>query len=133
MTEGAKKFDADKIPVYEGFDRYFPRAKLCLAMVSEYGFRKYGSWGGWKKLLDGIVRYTSAKSRHSIYQEIEGAYDAGDSGLPHAAHEAWNAMAKLEMLLEQGEIDIMRGNDIVDGKPVLGTARKIFDVAKKNS
>lgn len=122
---GAKKLDANKVPIYEGCIQYFPRALMAVAMVSEYGFRKYGAWGGWRGVLDGVVRYTSAKYRHGLMQEIEGPYDVGDSGLSHAAQEAWNALAKLERLLEANAIENRRGNEIVDGKPVLNTARAV--------
>lgn len=131
---GASKYDANKIPLYQGFKRYFPRAALAVALVSEYGFRKYGTWGGWHDVPDGVNRYTDAKSRHDTMQDIEGPYDDLDSGLAHAAQEAWNALAKLELALEQGQIELRRGNEIefVNGKPqpILGTAKKVLDVTK---
>jgi hypothetical protein len=119
----AVKFDGGKAPVYQGFLNRFPRAILSVAFVSEYGFRKYGSYDGWEKVPDGLNRYTDAKNRHALLQSIEGAYDEGDSGLAHAAQEAWGAMARLEMLLREKKIEMRRGNEIKDGKPVLGTAR----------
>lgn len=125
VKSGATKFDGGKSPIYNGFLRYFPRAVDAVAMVSEYGQRKYGTWGGWHDVPDGIARYTDAKCRHMVKQESEGPYDDGDSGLAHAAQEAWNAMARLELLLEQGKVENRRGNEIKDGKPVLGTAKAV--------
>lgn len=120
---GAVKFDGGKAPVYQGFLNRFPRAIMGVAMVSEYGFRKYGTFDGWEKVPNALPRYTDAKDRHGLLQSIEGGYDAKDSGLPHALQEAWNAMARAELLLQAGAIEITRGNEIKDGKPVLGTAR----------
>jgi hypothetical protein len=121
---GAVKLDAGKAPVWMGFMRYFPRAMLSVALVSDYGYRKYGTWGGWRDVKDGVNRYSDADARHTILQAVE-TYDDSDSGLAHAAQEAWNALAKLELLIAEGVVEIRRGNEIKDGKPVLGTARKI--------
>jgi hypothetical protein len=123
VAGGATKFDAGKAPVHNGFVRYFAKAMIGVAMVSDYGFRKYGTWGGWRSVPDGVSRYTDAKTRHQVAQEIEGAYDITDSGLPHCFQEAWNALARCEKLLDEGAVQIMRGNDIENGKPILGTAR----------
>lgn len=120
---GAMKLDAGKAPLFNGFINYFPRAMIAVAWVSEYGFRKYGEWGGWRKVANGIFRYFDGNARHNVLSAVE-TYDDSDSGLAHAAQDAWNAMAKLELMLTAGTVDIRRGNDIVDGKPVLGTARK---------
>jgi hypothetical protein len=121
---GAVKLDAGKAPVWQGFINYFPNAMIAVSWVSEYGFRKYGEWGGWRKLVNGLLRYFDGHARHFVLQSNE-TYDDGDSGLAHAAQDAWNAMAKLELLIAEGVVEIRRGNEIKDGKPVLGTARKI--------
>lgn len=120
---GATKLDAGKAPVWQGFIDYFPNAMIAVAWTSEYGWRKYGEWGGWRKLPNAIRRYFDGNARHNILNSIE-TYDDGDSGLAHAVQDAWNAMAKLELLILEGKVEIRRGNDIVNGKPVLGTARK---------
>lgn len=118
------KLDVGKAPIWQGCLNYFPRALTAIAMVSEYGHRKYGEWGGWRRVADGDARYTDAKSRHMLLPAMVGDYDEGDSGLAHLAQEAWNALAKLERALEEKRLKIMRGNDIVDGKPVIGTAKE---------
>lgn len=122
-TGGATKLDAGKAPVWQGFIDYFPNAMLAVAWTSDYGFRKYGEWGGWRKLPNAIRRYFDGNARHNLLNSVE-VYDDGDSGLAHAAQDAWNAMAKLELLIAEGKVEIRRGNDIVNGKPVLGTARR---------
>jgi hypothetical protein len=97
---GGFKLDAGKSPVYQGFIKYFPRAIEAVANISKFGFEKYGSWGGWLSVEDGLNRYQDAKTRHML-SEAKGEVVAEDSQLKHAAHEAWGAMAKLELLLRK--------------------------------
>lgn len=120
--QAGRKLDAGKAPIHSLFMEYFPHAIAAVAMVSEYGARKYTP-GGWKTVPDGIRRYTDADVRHLTKEVTEGAYDVTDSGLAHAAQHAWNALARLERQIVEGKVEIMRGNDIgPDSKPVLGTA-----------
>lgn len=95
-TPGAK-LDAGKPPVLRGVLQYFPRALAAVAEVSEHGARKY-TWKGWEQVPDGINRYGDALGRHLIGEAIDGLRDP-KSDLLHAAHAAWNALARLEMLL----------------------------------
>lgn len=72
------------------------RALLEVSKVATFGAEKY-SPDNWLKVDNGLERYTDAKDRH----RLEGAiseYDS-ESGLLHAAHEAWNALAALELKL----------------------------------
>lgn len=72
------------------------RALLEVSKVATFGAEKY-SPDNWLKVENGLDRYTDAKDRH----RLEGAiseYDS-ESGLLHAAHEAWNALAVLELKL----------------------------------
>jgi hypothetical protein len=91
------KFDQGKSPLRRGLIEYFPRACLEVAKVSEFGASKY-AWEGWRSVPDALERYGDAGMRHAAYAAISATDD--ESGLLHAAHEAWNAMARLEMLLE---------------------------------
>lgn len=102
IVAGAIKLDAGKAPVYQGFIKYFPRAIESVANVSRFGYQKYGSWGGWLSVDDGFNRYMDAKCRHMI-DEAKGEDKAQDSQLLHAAHEAWGAMARLELMLQDLE------------------------------
>lgn len=95
------KLDAGKAPLRQGVLEYFPRALLAVAQVSAFGAKKY-SWGGWGPVEDGINRYGNAQERHVVKAAIEGPVD-DDSGLLHAAHEAWNALARLELILRKQE------------------------------
>ena len=95
--EPGAKFDADKVrPSLILND--MPRAILAVAEVGTYGAEKY-SEGGWKHVEPGIARYTDAMDRHRVKEGIESHDD--DSGLMHAAHVAWNALARLELMLRE--------------------------------
>lgn len=113
---GATKLDAGKMPVVSFFLNYFPHAILAVTTVSEYGARKYAKGNpegtGWKKVPDGKRRYTDALGRHLVKEKVEGPYDDSDSGLSHAAQLAWNALARLEIMLEAGEIEDRRGREL---------------------
>lgn len=124
---GATKLDYGKAPIFKLFLKYFPLAIGAVSNVSEYGLRKYnpdGDGTGWRDVPDGINRYGDGLARHLIKEASEGPYDNLDSGLSHAAQVAWNAMARLELLLRAGQIEDRRGNILKEGRPVLGTARK---------
>lgn len=116
--------DVGKAPLWKGCLAYFPRALFAVAFVSEYGYRKYKVWDGWRLVPDGVDRYMDADARHFLKLAIEGNYDA-ESGLAHLAQKAWNALAELERAIEKHGLEIRMGNDIVDGIPVPGTARAV--------
>jgi len=68
-----------------------PLAALeAVAAVMTFGAAKYAD-DGWKSLPDGENRYTGAMLRHlTAIQEGELVDD--ESGLPHIAHVACNAL-----------------------------------------
>lgn len=115
------KHDAGKAPMMRGLLKRFPRALMQIALVSDYGQRKYGTFDGWEAVADAFARYDDAHGRHDALRFIEGEYDESDSGLPHIAQRAWNALATLELALRDERIALTSGNDIKDGKPVLGS------------
>jgi hypothetical protein len=98
-TPGAK-LDAGKPPLLRGVLQYFPRALQAVAEVSAHGAAKY-TWKGWETVPDGVARYGDALARHLV-KEAAGPLDQ-DSGLLHAAHAAWNALARLELILREQE------------------------------
>ena len=75
-----------------------PRALLAVCAVADYGAAKY-SPNGWMQVPDGERRYTDAMFRHALAEGI-GPVDQ-DSGLLHAAQVAWNALARLELMLRE--------------------------------
>jgi hypothetical protein len=91
------KYDGDKVrPSLVLSD--MSRALIAVSQVATFGARKYTP-GGWLAVEDGLARYVDAKDRHRLSSAIE-SYDK-ESGLLHAAHEAWNALAVLEIMLRE--------------------------------
>lgn len=101
IESGATKYDGGKAPIYRGLISYFPRAVEAVATLSDFGSTKY-SWGGWGSVSNGFDRYSDAMVRHLI-KEGKGEVLDPDSGLPHAVSTAWNALARLELLLREQE------------------------------
>lgn len=101
VAAGATKYDGGKAPIYRGGLAYFPRAIAAVSAVSGFGASKY-AWNGWKSVPDGYNRYSDALVRHLGY-EAEGEMVDPESGLLHASHAAWNALARLELFLIEHE------------------------------
>lgn len=99
IARGAVKYDAGKSPVVKGAIAYFPDAISGVASVSAFGASKY-AWQGWRHVSNGIDRYTDAMVRHLIAEGKGEALDP-ESGLPHAWHVAWNALARAELIGQQ--------------------------------
>ena len=97
-SSGAK-LDAGKPCLWRGAVDYFPGALRAVATVSTFGASKY-SWKGWSNVPEGFERYSDALVRHLISESEEGPWD-NDSGILHAAHAAWNSLARLEFLLRE--------------------------------
>jgi hypothetical protein len=74
----------------------FGLALRAVAEVGTYGAKKY-SRGGWMQVPDGQNRYTAALLRHLLAESSEPRDK--DTGLLHAQHAAWNAIARLEFML----------------------------------
>lgn len=83
----------------------FARALLAVSEVSTFGARKYTPHG-WVAVPDGAERYTDAMYRH-LLAEAAGYTLDDDSGLSHAAHAAWCALARLDLLLRQEEAAVL--------------------------
>ena len=61
--------------------------------VYSFGAEKYEA-NSWQNLPDGYNRYKAAMLRHLVAYEKGEVIDP-ESGLPHLAHMAWNALAVL--------------------------------------
>lgn len=77
----------------------FSRALEEVGKVGTFGAAKYMD-NGWRQVKDGQERYTDALLRHLI-KTMQGEDVDSDSGLLHLAHMAWNALAILELNLEE--------------------------------
>ena len=91
------KFDGGKLLAHIIFED-FPDAIKEVVRVATFGAQKYAR-SSWKTVPNGLQRYTDAKARHFL--ESAAGVDLDDeSGLDHLAHEAWNALATLQLKLE---------------------------------
>lgn len=79
----------------------FARALQAVGEVATFGAGKYTD-NGWVDVPDGGRRYTDAMLRH-LLQEAQGEANDPESGLAHAAHVAWNALARLDLALRAAE------------------------------
>lgn len=77
----------------------FARALVEVARVGTFGAAKYSD-DGWRSVPDGAERYADALCRH-LLADLAGEANDPESGLAHAAHTAWNALARLELLLNE--------------------------------
>lgn len=75
----------------------FARALWAVSQVGTYGAQKYTDHG-WISVPDGQARYTDAMLRHLLREACGETHDP-DTQLLHAAHAAWNALARLDLLL----------------------------------
>jgi len=96
MSNG-NKYDEGK-PMVGLMLKDFSLALTAIAEVSTYGCAKYGSPSGWKDVENAPHRYGDALGRHLLAQSVSGIDE--ESGLLHAAHLAWNALAVLELSLK---------------------------------
>lgn len=76
----------------------FGLALMAVAEVGTFGAVKY-TRGGWQSVPNAITRYNDAGWRHKLKSHVE--QNDEDSGLLHKAHEAWNVLAELELILRQ--------------------------------
>ena len=102
LKEPGTKGDSGKIAVCRGALHYFPRAISAIAELSQIGARKY-SWKGWQDVPDGIHRYGDALARHELCIEDDYSRRDRDTGVLEATAVAWNAVARLELILREKE------------------------------
>lgn len=96
-NEPGAKLDAGKVRpdlVLDGFSL----ALLEVAKVATYGAVKY-SENGWQEVPEGVKRYKAAGDRHRLRRTTE-SHDP-DTELLHLAHEAWNRLAELELIMRK--------------------------------
>lgn len=94
------KYDDNKPRIAEMIQDFGPEL-LALCKVWEFGADKYGK-SNWKFVNDGERRYTNALVRH-LLAENDSVYDS-ESYLLHAAHIAFNSLARLHFILQNFEV-----------------------------
>lgn len=109
-ANGAVKLDEGKLPVMRGVFQRFPLAMYEIARVSQAGTTKYSvpiDDMNYRNVPDGVGRYTDALGRHLLDEAIHGPVNTEKGGalpvagvdLMHAAQAAWDALARLEIML----------------------------------
>lgn len=101
IGSGAIKYDAGKPAIWRGVINYFPRALWQVGEISTFGAKKY-AWDGWADVSEGFERYKDAQFRHALKDAMGECFDS-DSTLLHLAHEAWGALATLEIYMRENE------------------------------
>lgn len=112
MTAQGIKSDSDKHRPTLIF-RHMPNAIAAVIECGEFGAKKYDEHPmrcNWDKVEDGLQRYTDAMLRHQL-AELGGEDRASDSQLLHAAHAAWNSLARLELIIRQQNEALRALND----------------------
>jgi hypothetical protein len=100
MVTAAEKQKAAKVPVWQGVFAYFSRALEAVGNVSKFGAAKHNNGNlptKWRDYPADV--YADALARHILVENGGELYDS-ESNMLHACHEAWNALARLEKLLE---------------------------------
>ena len=80
----------------------FSRALQTVVDVGTYGAKKY-TRTGWATVPEGSQRYTDAMMRHLLAMDVDPDGMDPETGLPHLAHIAWNALAVLELQARRKE------------------------------
>jgi hypothetical protein len=95
------KYNKGKLPLDIVLTRQFPKALNAISKATMFGHNKYfesdEDYLNFKNVEGGSQTYADALQRHSI---DKGSIDE-DSGLPHIFHKAWNALAELELWIEE--------------------------------
>lgn len=95
------KHNKHKAPISLLF-KQFPKALEAISKCSEYGHNKYKDTDldflNFKRVIGGSITYADAGLRH----RLESGLDL-ESGLPHQYHVAWNALAELQLWIEENE------------------------------
>lgn len=74
----------------------FSRALQTVVDVGTYGAKKY-TRTSWATVPEGSQRYLDAMMRHLLAMDVDPDGLDKETGLPHLAHVAWNALAVLEL------------------------------------
>lgn len=80
-----------------------PRAIEALARVMTWALGEKGyKESDWLHVPDAINKYSGGMHRHDNKEKRGQEFD-DESGLEHAIHTAWNAMARVELILRKKE------------------------------
>lgn len=95
------KHSEDKLPLDTVITRQFPKALEAICKATQFGHKKYiltdHYYDNFKKVKGGSQTYAEALQRHNLNKNEADP----ESGLPHIFHKAWNALAELELWIEE--------------------------------
>ena len=92
----------DKAKPMAGVLLDFSRALQTVVDVGTYGAKKYKRQA-WCVVPEGSQRYLDAMMRHLLAMDVDPDGLDKETGLPHLAHVAWNALAVLELQARRKE------------------------------
>lgn len=92
----------DKAKPMAGVLLDFSRALQVVVDVGTYGAKKY-TRTSWATVPEGSQRYLDAMMRHLLAMDVDPDGLDKETGLPHLAHVAWNALAVLELQARRKE------------------------------
>lgn len=92
----------DKAKPMAGVLLDFSRALQTVVDVGTYGAKKY-TRTSWATVPEGSQRYLDAMMRHLLAMDVDPDGLDKETGLPHLAHVAWNALAVLELQARRKE------------------------------
>lgn len=97
--EEGKKTNKNK-PQISILFKQFPKALEAITICSQYGHEKYKEtdldYLNFSRVYGGSKTYADAGLRHRLQQGNDL-----ESGLPHQYHVAWNALAELQLWIEE--------------------------------
>jgi len=94
--DAGAKLDAGKIRV--SLLKRFGLALMAVADLATIGADKYSDHG-WAEVKDGTVRYDDALAGHWLREMFEASDP--DMGVRHELSVAWNALARLQLMIEK--------------------------------
>ena len=97
MTQQGLKYDTGKPRIYEMIED-FKEPLTEVAKVWAFGADKYAKHN-WAYVDNAEDRYSNALLRHML----EGDTRDDESGLLHASHVAWNALARLYFIIQKNK------------------------------
>ena len=95
MNNKGLKYDTGKPRLFEMLED-FKEAFIEVSKVWEFGANKYEKHN-WAYVDNAEDRYSNALLRHML----EGDTRDYESGLLHASHVAWNALARLYFIIQK--------------------------------
>lgn len=97
------KQNIGKLPMDKMISIQFPKALEAVCRATLFGHNKYKETDkdflNFKRVEEGSQAYADAIQRHNLNK----AQTDDESGLPHIYHKCWNALAELELWIEENE------------------------------